>query len=140
MKQPAFLPGLFSTTVVLMLLSGCTQTTPASGSGARLRSLDLSLFTQIPTMRAIDAGAVSLDLHPSAEYDYWELRGVDNGALSVLAQGGNRKLEELSPDLRATIEKSKTGHGEGGFGRGCLPAWCFKYVLTFLERGNCGIP
>ncbi len=130
MKHRSRSPRVLSVTLTILLVAACIRSRPTSSSDSLFRNLDLSAFAQIPAMQEIDSGAVSLSLHPAHEYDYWELRGVRFDRATMLAQGGRRSKDELSPAQVAEIDGIGTGSGEGGFGRGCPPAWCFNYVVA----------
>ncbi len=114
--------------VTILLVAACNRTGPISTADPLLANLDLSPFALLPVMTEIDSGAVSLNLRPAPEYDYWELRGGPMVNDKVLAQGGSVTKDLLPPPLAAQI--TAIAPTEKGFGRECPPAWCFKYIVT----------
>ena len=130
MKQQGVFAGMLGAVLSVLLVTGCARIASTSGPDSLFRNLDLSAFAQIPGIEKIDSGAVPLNLQPAPEVDYWELRGVRLNHAITLARGGRRSKDELPPTQAAEIDAIGTGSGAGGFGRGCLPGWCFKYVVA----------
>lgn len=127
MPHQRFLPFVLSAITTILCAATCmapeTSVTPES----MLDSLDLASFTQLPGMPQVDSGEVSLRLQPDARYDHWQLRRFQNGAVVILAQGGRLSVNELPAEFAAAVEWTPD---KAGFGSHCLPARCFKYIVT----------
>jgi hypothetical protein len=109
LSQPALALGL-----LLVCTAGCDSTTGLD--------VDLSTFSQIPSLGELDYGSVV----PSADYDYWEYRfAYGNSSFEVVGSAGAR--DQLNADLLAVFD---TVFPAFGFGHACLPGNCYYYVAS----------
>lgn len=90
------------------------------------------VFEPIPALDELDWGAVV----PGAAVDYWELRAVfDPQDPRILGSGGPVARSALPEDVRARLDAARV---ENGFGGGCLPAWCYRYIAYVDDEGGVG--
>lgn len=80
-------------------------------------------YEPIPALHDLDWGAVE----PAATWDYWELRRTVPSEHPVIGSGGVLGREELDADVLAALEATMP---PSGFSGGCLPAWCYSYVVA----------
>lgn len=85
---------------------------------------DPDAYEPIPPLHALDYTAVL----PAADWDYWELRwaGITEQD-SVLGAGGALSRDELEPSVREALDAVSP---PTGFAPGCLPAYCYRYVVA----------
>ncbi len=111
LSQPALALGL-----LLICTAGCDSTTGLD--------VDLSAFTQIPSLGELDYGSVV----PSADYDYWEYRlAYGDAGFEVLGSAGPSAREELSAELLAVFD---TVFPVFASGQACLPGNCYYYIAS----------
>ena len=102
----------YSFLVVLIVLVGCDG------------SPTLDAFQPIPQLETLDYQAVN----PAQAYDYWELRfAFYDETPTVLGSGGTQAKADLPADVLAKLETLKV---EFGFSEGCLPDYCFNYLVS----------
>jgi hypothetical protein len=109
--------------ILFLVLSGtlwsCDSTTGID--------VDLDAFDAIPNFEQLDLGA----LQTEGSYDYWEIRTAFEGfAYQVIGTGGTLSKEDLDPEV---IEALDTLAVEIGFGLGCLPGYCYTYVVSVRD-------
>ena len=105
------------------LLAGCNSVTGLD--------VDLTRFDALPDVSALDFSTVA----PAQEWTYWELRmswGTPEDRI-VLGAGGALSEAELPPEIRLELEDV---HLPSGFAGGCLPSWCFKYIVAVDGAGQ----
>ena len=69
-------------------------------------------------------------LRPANNPQYWELRfswGASGPADRVIASGGTMTREQLDPATQSALQNLRV---PTGFHPSCLPAFCFKYVVS----------
>lgn len=121
-----------------------TGTLAALGAAAALLAacgddglgVDLEDFEPIPSLLDLDYASIQ----PAQTWDYWEVR-FSNGPEDrrILGSGGNVARTDLDPATVAVLDALAP---PSGFGIGCLPGYCYKYVAatrngsveTFLTR------
>jgi hypothetical protein len=89
--------------------------------------VDLKSIDPLPRLEQLDYTKVS----PAGSPQYWELRmgfGPGSGADRVLASGGPRRRSELAQAAIAALDSIKP---TTGWGTGCLPGNCYKYIAAF---------
>jgi len=86
-------------------------------------------FQTMPQLETLNYQAVN----PAQIYDYWELRYADFETMTVLGSGGTKAKVELSDDVLARLESLRV---EFGFSEGCLPDYCFKYLISVTGGGG----
>ncbi|MEX2529281.1 MAG: hypothetical protein WD960_00780 [Gemmatimonadota bacterium] len=110
------------------LIAGCLSAGCNSVTGL---DVDLTGFDSLPDVAELDFSAVD----PAQEWSYWELRmswGMPVGR-TVLGVGGTLLEDELPPETRAELEAIDL---PSGFAGGCLPSWCFKYIVAVDGTGH----
>jgi hypothetical protein len=91
--------------------------------GTSLADVEVGSLDPIPALHDLDWGAVE----PAAAWDYWELRRTGPAEHPVIGSGGALNREELDPDVRGALDATVPS---SGFSAGCLPAWCYSYVVA----------
>ncbi len=108
---------------LVLLIAGCK---PITGL-----DLDMALYDPLPALAAIDFATIQ----PAQPFPYWELRfslGAEHGEDEVIGTGGWLPRGNLPPEARATLDEVRL---PSGFAGGCLPSWCFKYIVGVDARG-----
>lgn len=86
--------------------------------------IDPDLYEPLPDYDALDFNLVE----PSAPFFLWEIReGVEGGSHRVVASGGIVSRDAVAP---ATLAEFDAASASTGFDIGCLPGYCYKYVVT----------
>jgi hypothetical protein len=88
--------------------------------------VEMSDYTPLPHFEQMDLSKLT----PSANTRYWELRfswGPYEDRDTVIASGGPVARAQLEPATIATLD---TISPHSGFAIGCLPAFCFKYIVA----------
>jgi hypothetical protein len=107
--RPRFPPRL----ALLGLLLGCSD-----------GLIDPELYDPLPRFDDLDFNLVQ----PSAPFLLWEIRqGFGPGQDPVVARGGTASRESIPPAILAQFDMIEA---PSGFDVGCLPGYCFKYVVT----------
>ncbi len=89
-------------------------------------ALPLDTFTALPTLENIDYSQIN----PAQTTQYWELRFAFPGETSeVIGSGGSR--EGIDAALLAEFDILTA---ESGFDVQCMPAYCFKYVVSIRDN------
>lgn len=97
-----------------LLLAGCADTF----------DVDLGEFMRLPEIAQLDFSRIA----PAASYQYWELRYQFEGTVpTILGSGGTRTRDQLDPALRSALDTTRT---PSGFAIGCLPGYCYKYIVA----------
>lgn len=93
--------------------------------------LDPDAYDRIPLLQDLDW----TEVEPAAEWDYWEVRaaGIPTPPI-VLGSGGRLSRAELGADVREELDETLP---PSGFSAGCLPAYCYRYIVT-VEDGAIG--
>lgn len=93
--------------------------------------VDLSKFQAIPALAEIDLGAVT----PAEPATYWELRFAGLGDdYEVVASTGS--LCAAAQDQAACEAEFRALSSDTGFGIGCLPGYCFHYLVVNRVDGD----
>lgn len=109
-------------------MAGCLSAGCSSVTGL---DVDLTRFDALPDVAELDFASVD----PAQDWSYWELRmswGTLEGRV-VLGGGGALSADELPPETRTELEAIDL---PSGFAGGCLPSWCFKYIVAVDGTGH----
>ena len=91
--------------------------------------IDLTTFEVIPALEELDLAAVT----PAEPATYWELRfSSPGGSTDVIGSVGEKCAD--AADTAACISELDQLSTDSGFGTGCLPGYCFNYVV--VNRGD----
>ena len=103
--------------LLIALLAGCSN-----------GLIDPELYEPLPSFDDLDFNLVE----PSAPFYLWEIRErFEGGPDRVIAQGGIVPRDAVPA---ATLAEFDAAQVSTGFDVGCLPGYCFKYVVTL--QGN----
>ena len=70
-------------------------------------------------------------LETAESFDYWELRfAFIEDSYEVISAGGTQAKNELSQETLAAFEAYTS---EEGFGVGCLPGYCYYYIVSVKD-------
>jgi len=87
-------------------------------------NFDPEEYDPIPVIQDLDWSAVQ----PDREWDYWEFRGVGPDLEhTVLGAGGRLERDDLDAATREALDATAP---TAGFGEGCLPGTCYRYVVA----------
>jgi hypothetical protein len=116
MAGPMRLGPRWRSTLSLILLLGC--------SGL----IDPEQYQPLPSFELLDFDLVQ----PSAPFLLWELReGGIGGPHRVVAGGGTGSRSAIPAGTLAEFDGTRS---QAGFDVGCLPGYCYKYLVTL--QGN----
>ncbi|HEY0305505.1 MAG TPA: hypothetical protein VGC44_11035 [Longimicrobiales bacterium] len=103
------------TIVGILLLVGCSSTL----------DIDDDDLTRLPNLEQLNYSGIT----PAQSHRYWELRESwgAGGADRVLGSGGQVPRSQLDS---ASITALNNTRPTSGFAIGCLPAYCYKYVVA----------
>jgi hypothetical protein len=102
--------------VGFLLLIGCSSAF----------DIDADDLTRLPSIEQLDYSAIT----PAEAHRYWELRegfGAGSGTSRILGAGGTQTRAQLDS---ATIAGLNNTRPPSGFAVGCLPGYCYKYIVA----------
>ncbi len=104
-----------TTLVAALLLAGCASTL----------DIDDDDLTPLPSVEQLDYSSII----PAQNHRYWELRESwgNEAPLRILGSGGQVPRSQLDPATIAALDNTRP---PSGFAMGCLPAYCYKYVVA----------
>jgi hypothetical protein len=86
--------------------------------------VDPELYEPLPDYDDLDFSLVE----PSSPFLLWEIReGVEGGPHRVVASGGISSRDAVAAEVLAQFDAATA---TTGFDVGCLPGYCYKYVVT----------
>ncbi|GAB4530729.1 MAG: hypothetical protein Tsb0020_47180 [Haliangiales bacterium] len=141
--------GLFALALMPIGLIGCTADVEPEEPGAALpdaspnidapdqcpaaealwEDIDLATFEIIPAFEELDLAAVT----PAEPATYWELRFASPGGSTDVLGSVGEKCADAADTAACTSEFDQLST-DSGFGTGCLPGYCFHYVV--VNRGD----
>lgn len=92
------------------------------------RFLDINDYAPSPIFESLDFSR----LEPAQKTEYWEMRVGMGDTSWVLGSGGKVPEDSLPDSLRAALGGLKS---LSGFGGGCLPAYCYRYLVGVRDDG-----
>ena len=98
-----------------LLLASCTNSL----------GIDDDDLTRLPSVEQLNYSSIT----PAESHRYWELRESWGGSdpVKILGAGGQVPRSQLDA---ATITALNDTRPPSGFAMGCLPAYCYKYVVA----------
>ena len=101
-------------TTLCLLAVGC----------ANAFDIDGTEFARLANIRDLDYANVE----PAQVHQYWELRyAFEQAPPTVVGSGGTSRRDQLDPAIRAALD---TVRPPSGFATGCLPGFCYYYLVA----------